>query len=164
MENRHASKGFTLLELLIAIGLIAMLAAAALAAFDQAREQSQIVSAQQEIIQMAKAIEAARIGSSQDYLRIITGSQCTRCPTPTESNLTRALQRISSAAGTFQRLEQSAYDPWGELYLLDENEGEQVGNPCIRDTIATSNNLVRYRLEYGSNYCKENPQGTPGFY
>ena len=59
MTKRHRIQGFTLLELLIAIGLIAMLAAASLAAFDAAREQSQIVSAQQEIIQMAKAIEGA---------------------------------------------------------------------------------------------------------
>ncbi len=141
-----------------------MLAAASLAAFDAAREQSQIVSAQQEIIQMAKAIEAARIGSSQDYLLSITGSGCTRCSANPETALTTALQRISSAAGTFQRIERSIYDPWGNLYRLDENEGEQVSNLCRRDTITTQNNLVRYRLEYGSNYCKDNPQDTPGFY
>lgn len=46
-----------------------------------------------------------------------------------------ALQDIVTASPLLDNYNQLRRDPWGSPYLLDENEGEFAGNPCIRDTL-----------------------------
>ena len=159
------SHGFTLIELLVVIAIIGILASVVLASLTTARARSKIATAQQQIQQIAKAVESARIMSGRQQLRTITGSSCTYCGSALtqEARLQNALQNISNAAGTFDGLSAATRDPWGNVYLLDENEGEQAGNPCLRDVIRTSNNVVTYRFEYGTDQCRLNPQGVAGF-
>lgn len=166
IQNKTNTEGFTLLELLIVVAIIGILTAVIMVAVSVARDNAKDAAAQKDIIQIAKAVEAARVGSGDNYLLTITGSGYTwgGGTAGAETRLQNALLNISNDAGTFDGLSRLLYDPWDSLYRLDENEGEQVGNPCRRDTIVTENSRVRYRFEYGSEYCKNNPQSTTGFY
>lgn len=160
-------KGFTLIELLVVIAIIGILASAVMASVGVARERARINTAKADILQIAKAVDAARLASGRMYLKDITltGYTWGGGTGDAEGRLRTALQRISTAAGAFEGLDEKTRDPWGNLYRLDENEGEQVNNPCRIDQINTSNGLVNYRFSYGNGYCTFNaPQGSSGFY
>ena len=165
--HRSPNKGFTLIELLVVIAIIGILATVVMASLNAARENAKISAAKADILQIAKAVDAARAMSGTMYLKDITLSGCTRCgdTSTEEARLRTALQRISTAAESFESLDQTTLDPWGNVYRLDENEGETPGNPCRIDQINTANGLVNYRFSYGSEYCTfQAPQGNHGFY
>ncbi len=167
MYTLKNKKGFTLIELLVVIAIIGILATVVMASLNAARENAKVSAAKADILQIAKAVDAARAMSGSVYLKDVTLSGCTYCgdSATVEARLRTALQRISAAAGSFESLDQSTLDPWGNPYRLDENEGEQAGNPCRIDQITTSNGLVNYVFSYGSEYCTfQAPQGNPGFY
>ncbi|MEX2340994.1 MAG: prepilin-type N-terminal cleavage/methylation domain-containing protein [Candidatus Paceibacterota bacterium] len=160
-------KGFTLIELLVVIAIIGILAAIVMTSMEASRDKARVSAAKSEIIQIAKAVDAARAMGGKMYLKDITLSGWTwgGGVGDAEGRFRVALQRISAASGTFNSLDQILLDPWGSVYMLDENEGEQSGNPCRIDTISTQNGQVRYRFSYGSEYCTfQAPQGSPGFY
>ncbi|MBU0749903.1 type II secretion system GspH family protein [Patescibacteria group bacterium] len=162
---KQTSKGFTLIELLVVIAIIGILSAVVLASLNTARNNAAAAKAKQEILTIAKAAEAARFSSNSPYLYSITGSGCTRCQTNQIVALRTALTNISTVSGVFQGIENISLDPWGNVYLLDENEGEGGSTNCTRDTLTASNGTisVSYKFEYGSEYCLAHPVGVAGF-
>ena len=137
--------GFTIVELLIVIVIIAILAAISIVAYTGVQERSQKSKVQSDAAQIIKAITLAREQESKP-LKDITGqtytaSACTNQATGTNlANLARthacwtaylaALDAISNASGMDVR---NIVDPWGSPYHIDENEGD--GGGTVKDTI-----------------------------
>ena len=68
----------------------------------------------------------------------ITGDGCTYCGS--DQDYYDAIDAISAASG-FDLSTLKKGDPWGvQRYLINENEGEDSGNPCIRDRIWVAGN------------------------
>lgn len=129
--------GFTIVELLVVIVVVAILATISVVAYNGIQERARISQATSDISQLHKAILAARINTGQTLFQI-TGSHCTRC----EANpviYARTLDRIGAASGmNLDGLK--AGDPWGNEYQLDENEGESgFADPCRRDSLSVLN-------------------------
>ncbi len=126
--------GFTIVELLIVIVVIGILAAITIVAFNGIQERARVQQANSELNALAKAIQSARINTDKT-LFAITGSGCTNCSTQARYELT--LDLIGAAAGmNLSDLKQG--DSWGNKYVIDENEDEQVANPCRRDGIGVN--------------------------
>ena len=128
---KKTTSGFTIVELLIVIVVIAVLAAISVAAFSSVQNRAKITRANSDLASLKKAIQTARIAQNRTLFQI-TGSNCTFCGViPYEL----ALDRISTASGAnLNGLKQG--DPWGNPYAIDENEGEN-GN-CAPDSIGVS--------------------------
>lgn len=137
LKNKH--KGFTIVELLIVIVVIAILATISIVAYTGIQERSRRASAATDLKMLEKAIVAARIQTNKTLLQI-TGSNCTYC-IGGQSGYEAALDAIGAASGVnVESLKKG--DPWGERYRIDENEGEGVVNPPCgngRDAIGVPN-------------------------
>lgn len=150
LRNRKHSYGFTIVELLIVIVVIGILAAIVIVAYNGVQERSKVQKANTDLNTLVKAIYVARLNSNTTLMGV-TGSGCTRCGgTQAAYNLT--IDRIGTAANmniAFLK----GNDPWGNMYVIDENEGEQIANPCIYDGLsvtgsATHSGLIVPRIEY----------------
>ncbi|WP_164519849.1 type IV pilin protein [Flaviflexus salsibiostraticola] len=129
--TRH-QRGFTIVELLIVIVVIAILAAISIVAYNGVQERARASQASSELRDLAQAITMARESSGKTLMQI-TGSNCTRCY---PDAYTTSISRIASAAGV-DLSHVADGDPWGNSYSLDENEGENGG--CSRDSITIQN-------------------------
>ncbi len=134
MLKRSWQAGFTIVELLIVIVVIAILASISVVAYNGIQDRSRAAKANSDLATLRKAIELARISQNRTLLQI-TGSTCTRCASNQPATYYNTLTLIGNAANTnLDALR--AGDPWGNLYQIDENEGEN-GN-CARDTITVT--------------------------
>ena len=151
-------RGFTLIELLVVISIIGILSTIVFASLNSAREKAKIVAAKSEMTQLIKAIEVAR-NETGKTLYGITLDNCTYCHG--DSAYTTSIQRIISAGGNvYQGVDKIVYGPWGNHYILDENEGEN----CNTDMLRTSNSKVSYYFNYVTSTCIANPTGhAPGW-
>ena len=145
--NRKAY-GFTIVELLIVIVVIAILAAISIVAYTGIQERAQKSKVQSDIAQIVKAITIAREKNSRALGQITgnwsTGSVCWGQANGTDLaalpqtnscwvNYNNFLDIISEESGMNIR---GITDPWGRPYLLDENEGEGPTRLCSGDTVA----------------------------
>ena len=141
------SSGFTLIELLVVIAIIGVLSSVILASLSLARQRSQYSAARQEMASFTKAVVIAQ-GEADKQLRLITGAGCSRCQCTAGTDLrgvggtcyaawVNVLTKVQAATGGIVQNLNMFRDPWGSPYLLDENEGEQVGNPCVADQLTT---------------------------
>lgn len=137
--SKKSIRGFTIVELLIVIVIIAVLASIVTVAYAgiTARAQSSKVNA--DITTLEKAIIVAR-EAINGTLMTVTGNNCTRCACPyLNGDLTKwntlaktnncwvqyysAIDKISAASGA-NLSSLKAGDPWGSPYSIDENELE----------------------------------------
>lgn len=156
---KHSRPGFTIVELLIVIVVIAILAAITVVAYNGVRDRANNSKRDSDVALYAKAIYAARINSDK-LLKDITGSTWSAgacavssgntgniepkdlpkthlCWTRYYDNLTK----VGTAAGMNLDGLRSG-DFRGNPYILDENEGET----CAQDLIAmfTGNGTAAY--------------------
>lgn len=117
--------GFTIVELLIVVVVIAILAAISIVSYNGITERARVSQANSELRTLEKAILTARINNNSTLMGV-TGSNCTSCFDQARYELT--LDRIGAAAGVnLDSLKDG--DPWGDNYYIDENEGEGA-DPC----------------------------------
>ena len=129
-------RGFTIVELLIVIVVIAVLATISIVAYSGIQERARVTKAISELQTLERAIRVARQSVDKTLLEI-TGSGCTRC-TATQARYELTLDNITAASGVNLN-ELKDGDPWGNRYSIDENEGE--GGSCPgngRDSIGLS--------------------------
>jgi prepilin-type N-terminal cleavage/methylation domain-containing protein len=150
VKNKKYNHGFTIVELLIVIVVIGILAAIVIVAYNGVQERSRVQKANTDLNTLVKAINVARLNTNKTLMGV-TGSGCTRCGgTQAAYNLT--LDQIGTAAGVnLSALKNN--DPWGNMYVIDENEGEQVANPCILDSLtvagaASHPGLITPRIDF----------------
>lgn len=134
--NKRSQSGFTIVELLIVIVVIAILAAIVIVAYTGISERTKVSRANADLNTLVKAIQVARLNADKTLMGV-TGSGCTRCA-GTQAAYDQALDRIGQAANV-NLSPLKAGDPWGNMYVLDENEGEQIANPCIYDGLSVMN-------------------------
>lgn len=133
--GKQKQTGFTIVELLIVIVVIGILAAITIVAYNGVQERANVQKANSDLATFAKAVRIGRLNEDKT-MREITGSGCTYCGDQVRYELT--LDRIGAASGT--NLDSlKAGDPWGNKYVIDENEGEMSTNPCRPDGLGVTN-------------------------
>jgi len=131
------TKGFTIVELLIVIVIIAVLAALAVGSFNGIKDRGNKSKIEADLTMLQKAITAARVAEGEVATRFITNSTATaaNCVNTLASvdladktaaascwaSYDSAMDKISTASNMNIR---GLVDPWGRPYFLDENEKE----------------------------------------
>ena len=130
--DRPRQTGFTIVELLIVIVVIGILAAITMVAYNNVQERARVQKVNSDLNTLVKAIQVGRLNVDKTLFGI-TNSGCTYCA-GTQAAYDQALDRIGAAAN-MNLSSLKAGDPWGNRYILDENEGEQSANPCRQDSV-----------------------------
>lgn len=145
MGTTRKQTGFTIVELLIVIVVIGILAAITIVAYNGVQTRAQTSKINADLALLNKAIQAARVNTSDSALRYITiatgtaGTCMNKAPGTDLATLdkttdtcwtqyTTSMKRISDASGMNVT---NLVDPWGRPYAMDENEQEgtsQCGN------------------------------------
>lgn len=146
MTIHHGTKAFTLLEIVIVLGIIGVLATVGAASFRNTIDDTRVARAETDLKDVKKGIESARVKSGRLFGQI-TGnycSFCTACPAgvdlrnvpDTNACMVRWMNVVNtvSAAG-YGDINKYTRDPWGSPYVVDENDGEYVSNPCRKDWV-----------------------------
>lgn len=159
-QNPLFSKGFTIVELLIVVVVIAILASVTVVAYGKVTERANYSSAEVGVRTLEQAILVARQNTSMTLGKITknnyTAFHCIELPSGTDiaklpktnqcwSLYFTALDRISEASGIDVR---NVVDPFGRPYVIDENEGENPSNLCQRDTVAVYKMPHEYQRTY----------------
>ena len=164
--RKRQRAGFTIVELLIVVVVIAILAAISVVAYSGIQDRARNAKMNADLTQLEKAIQAARVNTGK-VLKDITGSGCTSCACRAKSvspdlsvldketdscwtGYATALSRISTASGMSVT---NLIDPWGRPYYMDENEQEQSATygPCGIGKDSIGNLIVRTGIWVADN-------------
>lgn len=169
--GRYKESGFTIVELLIVIVVIAILAAIVLVTYNGIQNSAREAKIDADLAQIEKAILLARINTDQTLFAITgngwtgegcmtanSGSDLTNTANPNVATCWAAwenfVETVSAASGANIR---NITDPWGRPYYVDENEG-QNGGSCTKD------DLARYyepHQQWGNTDARTVPNSLP---
>ena len=146
--------GFSLVEMLVVIGIIGVLATVVIVAVGEPRDEANHSAARVEMRQLGNMIELAKSTQGRT-LEQITGSFCTECSCRGQGRLrdlprdhdcwqdqAAAIAAINDAVRGMS-LPIPFVDPWGAPYMINENEGEitvSFNHPsgCYTDNILSA--------------------------
>ncbi len=134
-RNRAEETGFTLIEVLVVISIVAFLMASAVTMINFVRQKGKIARYQADVTQILKQIDIKREEKNQ-VLGQITGNFCSECacrapgPTWTHDSVNTSAC-LATMTTSFQRIgfPNILIDPWGDPYMIDENETEFPASP-----------------------------------
>lgn len=139
------ASGFTLIELIVAMAIIAVLASVAVAVHTSSQDRMRGAQVQSDMHDLSMAITIARNNTRQTLGQITasywSAGSCGSKPAGTDLaalprtdacwvRYTSLLSSISTASNMDVT---KLVDPWGRPYAVDENEGE--GGGCGRDAV-----------------------------
>lgn len=138
MKNSHSTraKGFTIIELLIAIVVLGILAGLAVTSYGAAQQRAKIAKARSDVNALERTLRSAQAANGIEAIRYISGSAWTMQNCIDGSILKNLPQTHDCWVKYHNLLDQiqplagvnlDAYrkgDPWGSPYLIDENEME----------------------------------------
>lgn len=162
-------KGFTIVELLIVIVVIAILATIVIVAYNGIQERARATKIEADLGQIEKAIILARINTSQTLYDITgsgwTGEGCMTANTGVsltnmaDANVANCWAAWDNFTGTVSEASgvniRNIVDPWGQPYYIDENEG-QVG--CTKDDLGS---YVYPHVQWGNENLRQVPFSLP---
>lgn len=171
MNGIALRRGFTIVELLIVIVVIAVLAAISIVAYTGVQDRARQTKIDSDIRIIEKAVVAARSLSGKTLIQI-TGTAdsvwgCVSQPTGTNlANLARSHSCWQRYDTTLRLISEASsiditgvVDPWGRPYSINENEGE-AGDCTKPDRIGvyTQPFVTGYGMKYRidvplSGYC-----------
>ncbi len=146
--------GFSLVEMLVVIGIIGVLSTIVIAYVSEPRSEARMSAARAEMRQLGNMIEIAK-STQASTLQQITGSFCSECVCRGEGRLrdlsrdhdcwqdqTAAIEAINAAARGMS-IPTPFVDPWGSPYMINENEGEVTPtfddpSGCYTDNIVSA--------------------------
>lgn len=145
-------KGFTVIELMVVVAIIALLASIILVSLKSSQDKARLSRAQTEMGEIVRSILIAQgeagkplnqitVGIANDCPSTAPGSSCVCEPNPTTDPQCRtdwknSLIFIENATnGAVANLANFENDPWGRPYILDENE--KSGSCSTKDTLTT---------------------------
>ncbi len=150
MKRWAKRDGFTIVELLIVIVVIAVLAAITMVAFNGVQSRAQQAKIQADLSALNRAILAARVQSGSTLWTItggpgVTADACGAKATGTDLaalpltdtcwvKYLDTLDKISTAGGVNVR---NLKDPWKRPYWIYENEGRATPTDCTKDSLAS---------------------------
>lgn len=160
---KKSTSGFTIVELLIVIVVIAILATISIVAYNGIQERGRASKIQADLTSLAKAMTAAKQLTGRTIVELTstptiggnntgTGRSCWSKASGTDlstviktdkcwTDYYETLQILTSTTSVDVR---NLTDPYGRPYVIDQSEGEDVGggNFCFKDVVAT------YRLPH----------------
>ena len=143
-----ARSGFTIVELLIVIVVIAILAAITIVAYNGIQDRTRQSKISADLRMLEKAVHLARVQANLPLINITgsngTAGSCVSKPSGTDlaalpktdtcwSDYLSALDKISTTGSSNVR---GLVDPWGRPYYIDENEYEASTSNCTKDHLA----------------------------
>lgn len=143
---RRRTRGFTIVELLIVIVVVAVLAAITIVAYNGVQDRARQSKISSDLAMLQRAIMTARVTQNMTMYPITgssyTASACVSKTAGTDlavlpqsdtcwTRYNTTLDAISTASGANVR---GMVDPWGRPYFIDENE--IVDGACNKDLLA----------------------------
>lgn len=131
------SGGFTLIELLVVVAIIGILSSVIIASLNSARDKTKLTKLRADLSGIIKGLSVAQLSSGKTILQI-TGTTCgAACLFDHTSKVSSQTSAVSSMTAEWGLLGFSSapLDPWGDVYIIDPNEGEFAGNPCRYDSL-----------------------------
>ena len=109
------NKAFTLIELMVAVSVIALFSSVMISSMSSSRTKAKIVRAQTEMNRISLAMELFRQNNGE--LPPI-GDNCSACTNPCASTWAAVIDPLVSGGYLPGRIDK---DPWGNYYCYDDN-------------------------------------------